>query len=588
MELRKKLGLSFIMQLLLTGLLLFIIAAAVTVWVIVSLNDLEAERDLGLAGLPGIFNMMQIEDGEIRFDEKQLEQVKRNEGWLQALDANGRVLHSFNTPDDLPQVYTAGELQAYWTNQIPFPYHLYIWIADKQGARYTLLYGIRKHEETWIALAAAEGQTADGKLLLPDALKRQIADRNGWLQLLDEQGNEIASYGKPDGMITNYTTQDLILRTRYPDRYNAYATAHFDAAAKQIWIASVPFGPPETRGQKPLIAPEIKMLIIAVGCLLILSMLVFIALSFWYAHRFGTPILHVMDWLKALADGKYIEPTDKQGKPLSLHKNGKIKRKYRLFSDLISGLSSLSRSLRRSKEIEQQTQSYREEWIAGVSHDLKTPLASIQGFAHLLETAQYDWSAEEVRGFAAIMLQKSIYMDQLINDLGLTYQLRSGAAPPALSTVEMNQLLADAVSHAANHPYGEDKQVAFTAAPSEMYAELYEPWFYRIIDNLIANALTHNPEGTHVTVELSQLGPSELQITLRDNGNGMDEETAAMLFERYYRGTDTDSEPEGSGLGMAIAKALTETLRGRVEVETAPGRGTAIRLRFPLAPPPPA
>jgi signal transduction histidine kinase len=105
----------------------------------------------------------------------------------------------------------------------------------------------------------------------------------------------------------------------------------------------------------------------------------------------------------------------------------------------------------------------------------------------------------------------------------------------------------------------------------------------RALENLLANAFIHNPPGTRVEVGLSREqrdGRACVTIAIRDNGRGMDPETAGRLFERYYRGMNTTEETAGSGLGMAIARQIVLAHGGDIEVESAPGRGTAVHIRL--------
>ncbi len=110
---------------------------------------------------------------------------------------------------------------------------------------------------------------------------------------------------------------------------------------------------------------------------------------------------------------------------------------------------------------------------------------------------------------------------------------------------------------------------------------MYTPWLERVVNNLTANALLHNPSDTILTVSLTMNDlDSGFTIQFSDDGDGMDEVTLNRLFERYYRGTDTVSSSNGSGLGMAISKGLIECMEGRIAVESSPGQGTIIKLSW--------
>lgn len=90
------------------------------------------------------------------------------------------------------------------------------------------------------------------------------------------------------------------------------------------------------------------------------------------------------------------------------------------------------------RQVLQQT---REEWITGLTHDLKTPLSSIYGYALLLESNQYNWTDRDIQQFGSVMKEKSQYMTTLIDDLSLTYQLKNNSLPAQHVNVEINQFV---------------------------------------------------------------------------------------------------------------------------------------------------
>jgi signal transduction histidine kinase len=115
----------------------------------------------------------------------------------------------------------------------------------------------------------------------------------------------------------------------------------------------------------------------------------------------------------------------RKGRSPSRTPKGTLRRRFRLFADVILSLQHLTQTLRHNEEMRRQLEQTREEWIAGVSHDLKTPLSSIKGYSHMLAAEQYRWTEEEVREFSGIILEKANYMETLIDDLSLTYRLKN-------------------------------------------------------------------------------------------------------------------------------------------------------------------
>ncbi|MGQ0516191.1 sensor histidine kinase, partial [Bacillus sp. D-CC] len=108
--------------------------------------------------------------------------------------------------------------------------------------------------------------------------------------------------------------------------------------------------------------------------------------------------------------------------------------------------------LQKNDAMRQVLQQTREEWITGLTHDLKTPLSSIYGYALLLESQQYNWTDRDIQQFGSVMKEKSQYMTTLIDDLSLTYQLKNNSLPAQHVNIEMNQFVQKVLLQFINNP----------------------------------------------------------------------------------------------------------------------------------------
>ncbi|ANY65925.1 hypothetical protein BBD42_05175 [Paenibacillus sp. BIHB 4019] len=583
MNMRRQLTLRFVLQLGIAGTIVLIMSAVTVVWMLQKFNEISITRDFASVGLEKLVESSELGPEGMRFDPSLLKQVKENGGWLQSLDELGQVESSYNTPADVPKQYGPGELVAYWTGKQPFAYHLAVWIQQKNGRLYTLVYGAPNYMQPVLTQVSNGGFAVQGgQLVVPDAMVNELKKGQVFMQLLDQAGAELASYNKPDAIPGQYSVQELALRTLYSDRYGYLIQTSYNEQTKQTWIVGQKNTGTGAAGKNPLIPAEAQIVILGVVAMFAAMLILFLLLSLWQARRFGAPLLHMLVWLDAIGNAVYQEPLDRKGLPRSRMPSGKWRRRYRVFADVILSIDKLSAALQREQEMRKQTESLREEWIAGVTHDLKTPLSSITGYAHLLAEPKYDWSQADVRKFSATMLEKSAHMDMLISDLAMTYRLKTGILPPEIEEVELNGWLRDTLQLAADDPLFGKGRIRFQAsAQKAVWVQLYTPWLERVVNNIAANALLHNAPDTVLTVSLivsEEKKHEGMTIEFADNGGGMDESTLNRLFERYYRGTDTASTPNGSGLGMAIAKGLTEAMGGKITVVTTLGRGTIIRL----------
>lgn len=572
---RKRLAVKFALQMAVAGAVLALLAAVIVIWMLGKFQDIEVSRNFAPLGISRLISGADIDSNGLIVKPELLQRLEEDGGWLQSLDEKGKVLQSFNAPSDLPARYLPGQLMDYWIGNEPFPYKLGLWIQEKDGQLYTLLYGSRSPTEDLLQRIIDDGQLLNHTLSFTDHSVALLNEMGAGVQVLDHEGTEIASWRKPEDALASYTLQELAMRAHNQVQFDLAMDTQYDKRTGLTWVIHFPRNSMENEAiQAPLIQSELQVIIIGIAAFLLSALLMFILLSLWYANRFGKPILLILGWIQRMGKGEYNEKIEGIGK----NNKGNWKRKYRIFGEVMESVHSLALRLNAGKDAAEQTQRNREEWIAGVTHDMKTPLASIQGYAHMLEAERYSWSEEEVRQFASTVLEKTAYMDKLINDLALTYRLRSGEIPVRFEPMDICSLLSESVLRAALHPVYEGRLVRCSTPSTPIISTVYSPWFDRIVENIIANGFMHNPPGTQIDIELITLPDKGWRIDFRDNGNGMDQETIRRLFDRYYRGTNTDSALEGSGLGMAVTKELVHAMGGRIEVNSKLGQGTVISI----------
>ncbi|MDI3311472.1 MAG: HAMP domain-containing sensor histidine kinase, partial [Thermoanaerobacterium sp.] len=214
-------------------------------------------------------------------------------------------------------------------------------------------------------------------------------------------------------------------------------------------------------------------------------------------------------------------------------------------------------------------------WISNISHDLKTPLSSIKGYAELLTNPEYKISNEEIIKYANIILNKTNYMEELIEDLRLNEKLKNKVLTIEKTKENLTQFLREVIIEILNHPDYENRVIHYNPLDENIEYTFDKNLFERSISNLIYNALIHNDKDTEVIVNLYK--NDKIYIEIKDNGKGISEVDLKNLFNRYYRGTNTDIH-KGSGLGMSIAKEVIETHGGIISVESEINKGTNIKI----------
>ena len=221
----------------------------------------------------------------------------------------------------------------------------------------------------------------------------------------------------------------------------------------------------------------------------------------------------------------------------------------------------------------------RRDFVANVSHELKTPLTAITGYAETLATE----SAPDTQavGFAQTIVENARRMQRLVDDLLDLSRIESGSWRPERVDVEVQ-----AAAREAWEPFVEraaDRRVQFDATATDRAAvALVDPEALRqIFTNLFDNALRHTGPGGRITVSAESVD-GEVVVRVTDTGTGIPAEQLPRIFERFYRVDPGRSRNEGgTGLGLAIVKHLVEAHGGRVDATSELGRGTSILLHFP-------
>jgi two-component system phosphate regulon sensor histidine kinase PhoR len=225
----------------------------------------------------------------------------------------------------------------------------------------------------------------------------------------------------------------------------------------------------------------------------------------------------------------------------------------------------------------------RRDFVANVSHELKTPLAAIRGYAETLHDGALADPATSPR-FVERILSQCRRLQALLDDLLTLSRLEGVREPAEREPVDLGELARRTLEIVASS--ARERGVALEIAAGSIPPLLGSAdGLERLLLNLLDNAVKYNRPGGRVTVRLAQRG-GEAAIEVADTGIGIPPDSLPRLFERFYRVDKSRSRDEGgTGLGLAIVKHVAQTHGGRVEVESEPGKGTTFRVILPLAPP---
>jgi two-component system phosphate regulon sensor histidine kinase PhoR len=223
----------------------------------------------------------------------------------------------------------------------------------------------------------------------------------------------------------------------------------------------------------------------------------------------------------------------------------------------------------------------RRDFVANVSHELKTPITSIKGFIEtLLDGAIHD--PEDAHRFLSIIANQATRLNALIEDLLALAKIEQEAEREQilLAPSPILHVIEGAVQACEQQATEKNIRIDFTC-PDSLVANINPPLLEQALINLIVNAVKYSEEGKTVNIVAENSG-KEIIISVRDEGRGIEEKHLPHLFERFYRVDKARSRKlGGTGLGLAIVKHIMQAHDGKAAVESTPGKGSIFSLHLP-------
>jgi PAS domain S-box-containing protein len=260
------------------------------------------------------------------------------------------------------------------------------------------------------------------------------------------------------------------------------------------------------------------------------------------------------------------------------HRNSSGQLEY--FSTVIRSLVESQRAEQRRLELELQRERMNDlqQFVSEMTHDIKTPLAAISNALYLLER-QKDLSQQQQK-IDSIKLQIKL-LNQFVQDI-LTYsRLQEPEQYASLTSVDINALLVEAVRELQPTIESKRHTVHVKLADTPCIVVGFRDDLYRVMTNLLENALNYTPDGGIVAVH-SYVAQGRVVAEFADTGVGIEAEDLPRIFDRFYRAAAARAlQSSGSGLGLAIVKKIVQMHRDTVEVESKPSQGSIFRIRLP-------
>ncbi len=400
------------------------------------------------------------------------------------------------------------------------------------------------------------------RLVNPDYEAIDMGDLSlagGWIEVLDQDGNLLYVKGEKQTPQRSYNLTALSEMVGFQEAEEYfYQSTSFQSVTGEslILLVAIPHGVVDYDlnlqfGVFDVSRKITKVLLLGGGTFLLLFLLNIYFYSKWTARKIQRPLDQITSVIQEMGEGNLDARMDFEGE-------------YE-FSQIKETFNTMAERLKHAEEEKSGLEASKNEMFVHISHDLKTPITTIQGFSKALADGMIT-DKTKARKYLNTIYQKSERMTKLIDDLFELSKLDQKNYPLSF---EKRDLVEDIRAVVAEHfEQAEEREIALHFNP---HAESLMVFFdgegiQRVLANLLGNALRYNPPGT--TVEISVKRENELIIIeIKDDGSGISEDVKEKIFTPFVRGDDTRNS-EGSGLGLSITKKIIEHHGGTIDLIT--------------------
>ncbi|WP_186576073.1 sensor histidine kinase [Aquibacillus kalidii] len=569
-SIKRRIAFHFSIQFIFMIFLVTTVLLVVLFFVVKFIVDQEVHKNYPNGMLEAIASETMITESDMEVRDVWIEKLYEKSMWLQIVNKDGEVIYDINIPPHIPDTYSMEEIMKMEDSKVLGDYQISTLVDSMfydQPYYYVLGY---QDEKQQLLLDLIEKYNENGTIKEEDepSIGQKIKPFQGYLDIINHDGQVIDRIGASSDP-KQYDVLQITAQLAEPNKYGS--SINVKKLSNTTWVLHSEL---DGKGASYSIAQQVILVLISIGAVILLLL---IFLSVWHGIRYGQPLLLFISWLERMRNGQYEQVfTDKERKKLFNKRNG-VKRRYRLYKEVIAEFYDMAEQLASLEKERGLLEQKREEWMAGISHDLRTPLSTIQGYGHLLESSQYQWDDKELQEIGETIRKKSDYMLELIQDFSLISQLKQKELPVAFSELNLVEIIEGCVDK-----YKEYSNIHLSLPEYPLLVLGNAQWIERLLDNLIINAVKHNSANTTITISATTK-VEQIEVKIADNGIGMDEKTQQNLFTRYFRGTRSEDVTDGSGLGMSIAKAIVQAHNGTIYVESEVNNGTTIRVNIPKA-----
>lgn len=478
---------------------------------------------------------------EEKFNKLNLKEITGEEGSIEILDENYNLIYSLGN-DINTEGYNEDEVNA-------IPDHI-------NNGTYLNAYDYYSESGESYKLIIAESYSSN------DELENELGTNSNWFKVLDKNLNVILESDNAPANKNHYSEKEIEYMT-YPYKNELFIEKYQYVNNEGInRTAIIKYKDLYTNSSFRKINILTKVAFGVFGAAYIICMIIFVIVL---RRKFYEPLEKLNKAMELLAEGKRKKPIDYSGP--------------REFVDICDRFNVMVSKLEDSENQRKKLMNDKERMMADISHDLKTPITSIQGYAKALSDGIIPDGDKDK--YIKIIYEKSKKLTDLINIFHEYSKLEHPDFNLTLEKVDLSEYLRAYIALKYEDIVESGFNIEVDIPEEEMEMKIDKIQLQRVFDNILGNSIKHNEKGTNIYVSLEKKSDS-YEIIIADDGKGIPKEIASNIFEAFTVGDESRNSRQGSGLGLAIAKTIVELHEGTIELVLAPPKELSTEFKITL------
>lgn len=462
---------------------------------------------------------------EEKFNKLNLKEITGEDGTIEILDENYNLIYSLGK-DINKEKYNEDEI-----NAIP---------NYRKDDTYLNIYDYYSENGESYKLIIAESYYSEG------VISNSLKSTSKWFKVLDKNLNVILESDNAPAK-KNYTEKEIIYMRGYYNNglfIEKYKYINNDGIKRTAIIKSRELYT-NSFFKKMNILTKIDFVVFGIAYIILVVIFVFVLRS-----KFYEPLEKLNKAMELLTEGKRKKPVDYSGP--------------REFVDICDRFNIMVSKLEDSENQRKKLMNDKERMMADISHDLKTPITSIQGYAKALSDGII--ADEDKDKYIKIIYEKSKKLTELINIFHEYSKLEHPDFNLIFEKVDLSEYLRAYIALKYEDIVESGFNIEVDIPEEEMEIKIDKVQLQRVFDNILGNSIKHNEKGTNIYVSLKEKNDI-YEIIIADDGKGISKDIANNIFEAFTVGDESRNSKQGSGLGLAIAKTIVDLHGGTIELE---------------------